>query len=437
MFEGYYRNDQATALALDPDGWYRTGDIVRHLGEREIEIVDRRKDLFKLAHGEYVSPQRVEFAVLSASALIEQMCVVGHRHASFLVALVCPRHEAVARALAINLASREKEGGHNNTISASTTTSDSISVEDLVKRKDVMLMILNEIWNISKFTKLRTCETIKRIALIAAPFSVQEGTLTHTHKLCRYRIEKRYSVEIDALYDGEIVVVDETETNSAKSVVMNETKTSRSSNPKNGSIDSSSSDDESETKESFYQILLNLFPTSDISPYSDLSLLGQDFLSVGGNSITAVQFVEAVNATFGPVISLSSIFQQRLSLAHILNLILATRHAKKERNGDEVIREMQLIEESLDEVDIFHNDLRSELLLGDLCNYRVCIFVYCLLFCLFVCYAFFQFNCLSHEQYPPPSSPRVPRTVLLTGCTGFLGAFLLNELVNKVSHRIV
>ena len=72
---GYENNDKANAEAFT-HGWFRTGDIGELAPDGSLRLIDRKKSLFKLAQGEYVSPERVEGA-LGAAACVDQVWVTG------------------------------------------------------------------------------------------------------------------------------------------------------------------------------------------------------------------------------------------------------------------------------------------------------------------------------------------------------------------------
>lgn len=63
VFDGYYHNDEETAKAFTEDGWFKTGDIcsVDELGR--FSIIDRRKNVLKLAQGEYLSQRESRVSI--------------------------------------------------------------------------------------------------------------------------------------------------------------------------------------------------------------------------------------------------------------------------------------------------------------------------------------------------------------------------------------
>jgi long-chain acyl-CoA synthetase len=91
-----YRNDpEQTAEAIDPDGWFRTGDVGSLDEDGYLRIVDRKKELIVNASGENVSPANVEARLKSSSTLIGQAFVHGDRR-PFNVALIVPDPAAAA-----------------------------------------------------------------------------------------------------------------------------------------------------------------------------------------------------------------------------------------------------------------------------------------------------------------------------------------------------
>ena len=86
---GYYKNASATKAAIDKDGWLHTGDIGAWNSNGQLMVIDRKKDLFKLSQGEYVSPEKVENILLSCPS-VAQVFVWGVDSKEYPLAVVIP-----------------------------------------------------------------------------------------------------------------------------------------------------------------------------------------------------------------------------------------------------------------------------------------------------------------------------------------------------------
>ncbi len=85
VMRGYYRRDDLTRELVDPEGWLRTGDLGRLDGDGYLFVTGRLKDLIVLGNGKKVQPEEVE-AALAQSALLKEICVVGVKATSGLLA---------------------------------------------------------------------------------------------------------------------------------------------------------------------------------------------------------------------------------------------------------------------------------------------------------------------------------------------------------------
>merc|ERR1719504_601376 len=93
-FAGYHKNKEETDKILESDGWLHTGDIGRWNPDGTLSIIDRKKNIFKLAQGEYVAAEKIE-GVLAKSNYIGQCFVYGNSFFVTLVAVIVPDMEAL------------------------------------------------------------------------------------------------------------------------------------------------------------------------------------------------------------------------------------------------------------------------------------------------------------------------------------------------------
>lgn len=177
VMQGYYNNPEATAEAIDADGWFHTGDIGEIVEGKYLKITDRKKEIFKTSGGKYVAPQLVENK-LKESAFIEQCMVVGEGQ-KFPSALVIPEFAALQY-----WAKQENIAFEGN--------------EDLIKNKRVIEKMEEEVKETMK--SVAQYEQVKRFVLLPQLFTIQDGELTPTLKLKRKVIYQKYESLILPLY---------------------------------------------------------------------------------------------------------------------------------------------------------------------------------------------------------------------------------------------
>ena len=85
-FQGYYRNEQATAETIDTDGWLHTGDVGELDGDGFLRITDRKKDIIITAGGKNISPSEIENK-LKVSPYVREAIVIGDKR-KYLTALI-------------------------------------------------------------------------------------------------------------------------------------------------------------------------------------------------------------------------------------------------------------------------------------------------------------------------------------------------------------
>ncbi|MEY3646950.1 MAG: Long-chain-fatty-acid--CoA ligase [Bacteroidota bacterium] len=178
VMPGYYKNPEATAEAIDPEGWFHTGDIGVMVDGKYLKITDRKKEIFKTSGGKYVAPQLVENK-LKESIFIEQCMVVGEGQ-KFPSALVIPEFNA--------LAAWCKQQG----IEAG-------SPADMIANPKVITKMDEEVQ--SAMTSVAKYEQVKKCVLLPRLFTIQDGEITPTLKLKRKQIYAKHEKAILALYE--------------------------------------------------------------------------------------------------------------------------------------------------------------------------------------------------------------------------------------------
>ncbi|XP_029287225.1 long-chain-fatty-acid--CoA ligase 1a isoform X2 [Cottoperca gobio] len=179
VFQGYLKDPEKTAEALDEDGWLHTGDIGKWLPNGALKITDRKKHIFKLAQGEYIAPEKIE-TVYNLSDPVAQIFVYGESLQACLVGIVVPDPDF----LPIWLKKKGIEGSYS----------------ELCNNQDVKKAILEDILRLGKEAGLKSFEQVREIALHPELFSVQNGLLTPTLKAKRTELRNRFREQIDELY---------------------------------------------------------------------------------------------------------------------------------------------------------------------------------------------------------------------------------------------
>lgn len=167
LFSGYYRNDEETAKAMTDDGWFKTGDICSVDERGRFKIIDRRKNVLKLAQGEYISPERIENVYLSHLNFLAQGYVHGDSVQTCLVALFGVMPDMFAPFAS-------KVLGHH--IEATDLQAVAAACKDAKVRKAV----LKELERVGRKNNFAGYERVKNCYLYLDPFTIENELLTPT-----------------------------------------------------------------------------------------------------------------------------------------------------------------------------------------------------------------------------------------------------------------
>lgn len=174
---GYYQNETATTEAIDAKGWFHTGDIGVLEEGKFLRITDRKKEIFKLSNGKYVSPQAIE-NLFKESVFIDQLMVIGEGE-KFTSAIITANFEALKHWCSEN----------------NVETKDK---NEILKNEKVHLHFNAIVKEFNK--KLGSDEQVKRFRLVKDEWTPASGELSPTLKLKRRIISEKYKEVIAEIF---------------------------------------------------------------------------------------------------------------------------------------------------------------------------------------------------------------------------------------------
>ncbi|RUO96781.1 hypothetical protein BC936DRAFT_141465, partial [Jimgerdemannia flammicorona] len=177
----FYKNPEKTAEAIDAEGWLHTGDIGMWDAKGRLAIIDRLKNIFKLAQGEYIAPEKIE-GIYQKHELVSMAFVHGDSLQSTIVAVIHPDKDALQK-----WAAKQPELADK-------------SFSELVRDPTVRKHVLGTITSFGKVNDLKGFENIKAVYLTEEEFSIENDMLTPTFKLKRDIAKKHFKKQIDEMY---------------------------------------------------------------------------------------------------------------------------------------------------------------------------------------------------------------------------------------------
>ena len=173
---GYYKKPDATAAAVDADGWFHTGDA-GYLKGNHLYLTERIKDLFKTSNGKYISPQALETR-LGIDRYIDQIAIIADQR-KFVSALIVPVYPLV------EAYARDKGIAYN-------------TLDELLQHPKIQALFRARIDTLQQ--TFAHYEQVKHFTLLPKPFSMERGELTNTLKLRRSVVAENYKEMIDKMY---------------------------------------------------------------------------------------------------------------------------------------------------------------------------------------------------------------------------------------------
>lgn len=180
IFRGYYKDEIQTREVIDEDGWLHTGDIGLWLPGGRLKIIDRKKNIFKLAQGEYIAPEKIE-NVYAKCKFVAQCFIYGDSLNSSLVAVV-----AVDPDVLRDWAATEGIKYDN--------------LAQLCNDPRTRNAVLADMDNAGREAQLRGFEFARAVTLVPEPFTLENGLLTPTFKIKRPQAKEYFADTISKMY---------------------------------------------------------------------------------------------------------------------------------------------------------------------------------------------------------------------------------------------
>lgn len=167
LFKEYYKNPEETAKTMTVDGWLRTGDIatVDELGR--FKIIDRRKNVLKLAQGEYVSPERIENVYLSNLSYLSAAYVHGDSSQAYLVMIAAVMPDAFALFA-------------GKVLGKQIAATDYPAIVAAAGEQKVRQAVLKDLDKVGRKSKFNSYERVRNVVIMLEPFTMDNELLTPT-----------------------------------------------------------------------------------------------------------------------------------------------------------------------------------------------------------------------------------------------------------------
>ncbi|MEM9136119.1 MAG: AMP-binding protein [Cyanobacteria bacterium P01_F01_bin.42] len=195
VMQGYYHNPEATAKAVDSEGWFDTGDLGWMSPRQDLFLTGRAKDTIVLSNGENIEPLPIETAC-ARSVYIDQIMLVGQDQKN-LGALIVPNFDtlqqwAIANQSTLSLPDSLQLDLPQAPSSAPPLTVESEQIQELFRQE-----LAREVKNRVSY---RPDDRIGAFRFVLEPFSVENGLLTQTLKVRRPVVAERYRDMIDGMF---------------------------------------------------------------------------------------------------------------------------------------------------------------------------------------------------------------------------------------------
>lgn len=172
----YFKRPDQNKETIDAYGWIHTGDVATLTSDRQFKIIDRKKNIFKLAQGEYIAPEKLE-NVYVKSHLVDQVLIYGNSFKFHIVALIIPNFVHLNKLLP------------------------GLSNEELCNSVDAKKLIYQDLVKVAREHKINAFEIPKQMHLFHELCTVENGLLTPTQKMVRNKVQDIHKEKLESLYN--------------------------------------------------------------------------------------------------------------------------------------------------------------------------------------------------------------------------------------------
>ncbi len=190
VMQGYYNNPEATAKAIDPDGWFDSGDLGWVTPYNDLVLTGRAKDTIVLTNGENIEPQPIEDACVR-SVYIDQIMLVGQDQRA-LGALIVPNLETLQKWVT--------EQKLDLKLPTPQSTPEEVAQSDINDKVVIDLYRKELTREVQNRPGYKSDDRISDFRFITEPFSQANGLMTQTFKIKRPQVRDKYQNLIDEIF---------------------------------------------------------------------------------------------------------------------------------------------------------------------------------------------------------------------------------------------
>jgi long-chain acyl-CoA synthetase len=189
VIKGYYKRDDLNndESIFTKDEWFRTGDVGQFNADGTISIIDRIKNLVKLAGGEYIALERLE-SIYKACDLVSNICVHASTDAKQPIAIIVPHEQHLRHALSTAGISGVDPKG---------------DIHALCANSEVKAMVMKACNALGKKNQFKTMELLEAVILDGDEWTPESGLLTAAQKVQRRKVAEKFDKEIKEIYKNQ------------------------------------------------------------------------------------------------------------------------------------------------------------------------------------------------------------------------------------------